>query len=159
MLIVVDPGKHTTKAITPNFNTFHFRTKMSDNTQEINVQGNSFDIVFEGHRYVMGEQAEEQSYDISKTNLPHKTATYVAVSKLIPNNSEIKLVINCPVSIYKYKPKREEYLSYIRNNGAFSIVVSGKKHHYDVADALVLPEDYGAVYRHPSFFKGKRVVD
>jgi len=157
VLVVVDPGKHTTKAIKGEDIT-HFRTKMSDNTQEFDVQGNSYDVVFDNCRYVIGEQAEEQSFDVSKTNLLHKLVTYVAITRLAENNSAINLVINCPVSIYKYKPKRDEYQGFIFNNGAFDIVVDGEEFHYNIADVLVLPEDYGVVYKYPSLFKGKRVA-
>lgn len=157
-LIVVDPGKHTTKAITKNDSIAYFRTKMSDNTQEIDVQGNSYDVVYEGNRYIVGEQAEEQSFDVSKTNLLHKLVTYVAISRLAENNSNIQLVINCPVSIYKYKPKREEYQGYIYNDGAFDITVDGEDFHYEFENVLVLPEDYGVVYKYPALFKGKRVA-
>ena len=157
-LIVVDPGKHTTKAITKNDSIAYFRTKMSDNTQEIEARGNSYSVIYEGNRYIVGEQAEEQSYDVSKTNLLHKLVTYVAITRLAENNSVIQLVINCPVSIYKYKLQREEYRKYIYNDGEFDITVDEEDFHYELDDVLVLPEDYGVVYKYPALFKAKRVA-
>jgi plasmid segregation protein ParM len=64
---------------------------MSDNTQEIEARGNSYSVIYEGNRYIVGEQAEEQSYDVSKTNLLHKLVTYVAITRLAENNSVIQL--------------------------------------------------------------------
>ena len=157
-LIVVDPGKHTTKAINKNDDIVYFRTKMSDNTQEIEARGNSYSVIYEGNRYIVGEQAEEQSYDVSKTNLLHKLVTYVAITRLAENNSVIQLVINCPVSIYKYKLQREEYRKYIYNDGEFDITVDEEDFHYELDDVLVLPEDYGVVYKYPALFKAKRVA-
>lgn len=158
ILVVVDPGKHTTKALNKKGDLVYFRTKLSDNTQEYEVRGNSYDVEFENYRYIVGEQAEEQSFDVSKTNMLHKLVTYVAISRLVENNSSINLVINCPVSIYKYKPKRDEYKNYIYNNGAFDITIDGADFHYEIEDVLVLPEDYGVVYKHPLLFKDKRVA-
>jgi len=157
-LIVVDPGKHTTKAVTKNDNIVYFRTKISDNTQEVDIQGNSYDVIYRGDRYIVGEQAEEQSFDVSKTNLLHKIVTYVAISRLAENNSMIQSVINCPVSIYKYKPQRDEYKEYIYNNGDFDVIIDGESYHYGFEDILVLPEDYGVVYKYPALFKDKRVA-
>lgn len=157
-LIVVDPGKHTTKAIRKDYNTVNFRTKISDNIQEIDIHGNSYGIVFEGNKYVVGEQAEEQSFDVNKTNLLHKLVTYTAITQLAKNNSVIQLVINCPVSIYKFKPQRDDYKEFIYNNGGFNIIVNNESYNYEFENILVLPEDYGVVHRHPSLFKDKRVA-
>ena len=52
-LIVVDPGKHTTKAITKNDSIAYFRTKMSDNTQEIEARGNSYSVIYEGKKRLL----------------------------------------------------------------------------------------------------------
>ena len=46
-LIVVDPGKHTTKALRRDSYAVDFRTKMFDNSQEVDVHGNSFSVEFE----------------------------------------------------------------------------------------------------------------
>ncbi len=161
-LVVVDPGKHTTKAMTKdsrgNASIAYFRTKMFDNTQEIDVQGNTYAIVYEGQNFIVGEQAEEQSYDVSKTNLLHKLVTYTAITRLAENNFIIQLVINCPVSIYKNKAQRDEYKSYIFNDGGFDIIVDFEEFHYDFENILVLPEDYGVVHMYPTLFKDKRVA-
>ncbi len=157
-LIVVDPGKHTTKAIRRDFNAVDFRTKMSDNTQEIDAQGNTYSVVFDNIKYLIGEQAEEQSFDVSKSVLLHKLVTYTAISQLADNNSIIQLVLNCPVSIYKYKPQRDEYKEYIYNDGAFDITINEEDCYYEFENILVLPEDYGVVYKHPALFKNKRVA-
>ena len=42
ILVVVDPGKHTTKALNKKGDLVYFRTKLSDNTQEYEVRGNSY---------------------------------------------------------------------------------------------------------------------
>lgn len=158
-LIVVDPGKHTNKAIILQDNKrVSFRTKYFDNTNELDVYGESYSVIYEGKKFIVGEQAEEQSYDVSKTNLLHKLVTYVAISQLAENNSTIRLVINCPVSIYKNKSLREEYKNFIFNRGQFDITVNRQQYHYNFENILVLPEDFGVVYKYPGLFKGKRVA-
>lgn len=163
-LIVVDPGKYATKAIKlqrqiiESFTTESFRTKMADNSNELDAHGDSYSIVYEGNKYIIGQQAEESNYDVSKTNLLHKLATYTAIAALAESGSIIQLVVNCPVSIYKNKTLRDEYRNYIYNNGSFTITVNGEECSYKFQNVLVLPEDYGVVAKHPSYFKGKRVA-
>jgi len=157
-LIVVDPGKHTTKAIRTDMNAVDFRTKMFDNTEEIDVHGNSYSVIYDGKKYIIGEQGDEQSYDVSKTNLLHKLVTYVAITELADNESIIQLVLNCPVTIYKNKELRDEYKNYIFNNGKFNITVNEIEYYYEFENILVLPEDYGVVHRYPHLFDDKRVI-
>jgi len=158
-LMVVDPGKHTTKAIMLQGNKrTSFRTKYFDNTNEIDAHGESYSVTYEGKKFIVGEQAEESSYDVSKTNLLHKLVAYVAITQLAENGSTIQLVINCPVSIYKNKSLRDDYKNYIFNRGHFDIVVDGEQYSYDFENILVLPEDYGVVYKYPNLFKRKRVA-
>ncbi len=156
-LVIVDPGKHTTKAIRKNLKRVHFRTKMSESIN-FDTQGNSFDVIFNNKNYLIGEQAEEQSYDVTKTSLLHKIVTYIAITQLVDNNSIIQLTITCPLSIYKNKTNRDKYKSYIFNDGRFDITVNDKTYHYVFDNVLVLPEDYGVVHNYPSLFRGKRVA-
>lgn len=157
-MVVIDPGKHTTKAMTLKSDICHFRTKMHDNAQEVDARGNTYDVVYDGKQYLIGEQAEEQSYDVTKTNLLHKLVTYTAITRLADDNSIIRLIINCPVSIYKNKQQRDEYKDYIYNSGQFKITVDGDDFSYEIENVLVLPEDYGAVHMYPYLFTGKRVA-
>lgn len=54
--------------------------------------------------------------------------------------------------------QREEYRKYIYNDGEFDITVDEEDFHYELDDVLVLPEDYGVVYKYPALFKAKRVA-
>lgn len=157
-LIVVDPGKHSTKALKSGGYSTYFRTKIFDNNMDIDAHGKSYAVTYEGKNYIVGEQAEETNYDVSKTNLLHKLVTYLAISQLAESGSTIQLVLNCPVSIYKNKILRDEYKQYIFNGGEFDITVSGKSYHYTFENILVLPEDLGVIYKYVNLFKQKRVA-
>jgi plasmid segregation protein ParM len=158
-LIVVDPGKYALKSILREGHLSEsFRMKMFENTMDMDIHGRSYSILYEGKKYIIGEQGEEKDYDVSKTGLLHKLATYTAISQLVSNDSIIQLVLTCPVSIYKNKALKDEYKNYIMNNGKVNIIVNDKDYHYDIENILVLPEDYGVVYIHDNLFRGKRVA-
>jgi plasmid segregation protein ParM len=160
-LIVVDPGKYALKSIAviqDRHLSVSFRSKMLENTMDIDVHGKSYGVIYEGKKYIIGEQGEEQNFDVSKTNLLHKLLTYVAITELIPNNSVIQLVLTCPVSIYKNKTLKDEYRNYILNDGGFDINVNNKAYHYEFENILIMPEDYGVVYMYPDYFRKKRTA-
>jgi len=161
ILTVVDPGKYALKSIAviqDRHLSESFRSKMLENTMDMEAQGKSYGVEYEGKKYIIGEQGEEQNYDVSKTNLLHKLLTYVAISQLSPNDSIIQLVLTCPVSIYKNKTLRDEYKNFIMNNGNFNININGKDYHYEFENILVMPEDYGTVYMYPDYFRKKRTA-
>lgn len=103
-IIAVDAGKHTTKALGKmaygnEIKKVNFRTKMYDMANgDIELQGKSYKVKFDGNEYIVGEQGENVDNSNTKTSILHKLATYIAVTQLIkPNeNSSVNMVIGCP---------------------------------------------------------------
>ena len=155
MLVSIDPGKYATKAVSSN-SRIYFPTRLSPNPI-IEPSGNSHIIIFDSDAYIIGEQAEQLCFEVSKTNLVHKLATYTAISKL-QEERRVQLVIGCPLSIYKNPYLKAEYKSFIMDRGDISIVIDGNQHSFFIENILVLPEGTGVVYVYPSFFKNRRVA-
>lgn len=163
-IITIDPGKFATKAVTGDINggkRISFRTKIFKLREgvDLDIQGNSYKVKFEGETYIIGDQGEEIDYSIDKANIHHKLATYTAISQLKGNNDKLSVVLGCPTSIYKNEKLRKEYKDYITNNGEpINININGINHSFRIENALVLPEGYGIVFLEPEMFKNKRVA-
>lgn len=164
VVISIDPGKYATKAIAggmENGKRVSFRTKtfkLGDGV-DLDIQGNSFKVNFEGETYVVGDQGEEIDYSVDKANLNHKLATYTAITQLIGNEKEVNLVLGCPTSIYKNEKLRKEYKKYLTNDGEIvDIDINGENYLFRINNALVLPEGYGIVFLEPEVFKNNRVA-
>jgi plasmid segregation protein ParM len=160
VLIAVDPGKYMTKGLSES-KRVSFRSKLMLNDMGIEPQGNSYAFEFDRKNYLVGDLAEEQNFDVSKTNIVHKLCTYVAISQLVPSGEAVQLVIGCPVSVYKNKDLREQYKEFILNQKYISLRFIDKRHYFIFDNILVLPEGSGVVYLYPNLFKNKRaaVVD
>jgi len=162
-VITVDPGKYATKSVTGkdgNGKRVCFRTKTFKLREgvDLDIQGNSFKIGYDGETYILGDQGEEVNYSVNKATINHKLATYTAITQLLDNNNSVKLVLGCPTSIYKNKEMREEYKNYILNGGLVDITVNNKNYRFDIENILILPEGYGIVFLEPEIFKNNRVA-
>lgn len=163
-VITVDPGKFATKAVTGEpggGKKLNFRTKVFKLREgtDLDIQGNSYKVEFEGNVYIVGDQGEEIDYSVDKANINHKLASYVAIAQLADGVKNVQLVLGCPTSIYKNEQRREEYKNYITNNGKdINITINGNKYSFSISNALVLPEGFGIVFLEPDLFKDNRVV-
>lgn len=155
MLISIDPGKYATKAMSKS-QRLTFRTKLSLDPN-IDITGNSYKVQFQNQAYIVGEMAEEQSYDVSKASIVHKLATYTAISQLAYDH-RIQLVLGCPLSIYKNPDQKSRYKDYIWDNHNVAITVNAAPYDFTIDNILILPESCGIVYLYPSLFKNKRVA-
>jgi len=156
MLVSVDPGKYATKAITQS-KRIYFPTRLSPNPT-MDPTGNTYHIQHQGNSYLLGEQAEQSSFDISKAEMVHKLATYTAITQLQEFDHHIQLVLGCPLNIYKNKELREAYKSYILDNRFIHLLINGISYAFYIENILVLPESAGIVYLSPTLFKNKRTA-
>lgn len=156
MIISVDPGKYATKAKS-QYKRIYFPTRLSMNPT-IDPTGNTYHIQFQDQTYLLGEQAEQVDFDISKATLVHKLATYTAITQLQEFDNHIQLVLGAPLNIYKNRELRDAYKAYIMSERFINIFVNGISYGFYLDQVLVLPEGAGIVYVVPNLFKGKRVA-
>lgn len=160
-IIAVDAGKHSTKAIMsdPNGNerVFTVRTKIEDYSSIIISKDNTYDIEYNGKRYILGNEASSSDYDTSKTKLAHKLAAYVAIAILLyPDNVDyciakdidrnVDLVTGCPISQFTNKETRNEYVDYLKEKN-IHIKINERNYGFSIDNVLVLPESIGVVIK------------
>lgn len=163
-VISVDAGKYATKALTGPADgagkRIDFRTKTFKLRKgiDLDAQGKSYKVKFEGNTYVIGEQGEEVDYSVDKATINHKLATYTAITQLLDEANNVQLVLGCPTSIYKNEDLRANYKNYILNGGLVDINVNNKDYSFNIENTLVLPEGFGIVFLEKELFKGNRVA-
>lgn len=156
MIISVDPGKYATKAMSAA-KRIYFPTRLLPNPT-MDPTGNTYHIQFQNQTYLLGEQAEQSDFDISKTSLLHKLSSYAAISQLQEFDHRIQLVLGCPLNIYKNKELREQYKNYILDERLIRLYINNITYSYYIENILVLPESAGIVYLIPTLFKNKRIA-
>lgn len=145
-----------------DLNRVIFRTNVHDLTEgSMDVEGNSFKVVYDNKEYIVGEIAQQNYIGSSKTNLIHKLSCYTAITKFLDPNTKgniIKIVLACPISILKMQELKEEYKNYIKGDGEINITVDGNEYNFIIDEIMIKAEDSGIVYTNPELFEGKDVL-
>lgn len=171
--ISVDSGKFMTKAVGiyegARFVVEPFSTRFYKflRSESLDAYGNdNYTVEFEGNGYIVGSQGNSLSYDLSKSAINHKLATYVAITQIlnhfgISRGAEINLVIGCPPAVYRSISARKDARDYIVGDGEVQISVDTNNYSFTIKNCLVFPEAAGVVYLYPELFRNKRtcVVD
>nr|WP_297704062.1 ParM/StbA family protein [uncultured Butyrivibrio sp.] len=161
--LAVDSGKYATKlALANNGVIIHqsIRTKMDEGVSKMDFskQSSTYEVEFEGERYLLGEQAETMSADTKKDQPMHKIATYVMIALNTGNGDHVNLAIGCPLSVYGNKTARNLYKEYIaKNNTTVNIRVDGRPRMFVIDKVYVYPESSGIIYLNSSKYANKTV--
>lgn len=167
IIAAIDAGKNTTKSIgnttSLDLKKNNFRTKLYDLANgDVDLEGNSYLITFDGKDYIIGDQGEEIDNSNTKTTLVHKLAIYTVISQLMGEydiDTSVSIVIGCPANIFKNKTLKEEYRQYIKGNGKVQITVNSKDYSFTIDRVVIKCEGSGIVYVKPELFKNiKRAV-
>jgi len=152
--IAIDCGKYMTKAScmtaanTGVIKEVTFRTKMEE-TARSEAQGNSYVVVYNNRRYLVGEQAEISSNHSTKSELIHRICTYTALHRLANTGEELIVCVGCPLTIYENASSREEYKNYLFPSKQIDIKVGDTSKHLNIRNVIVLPETSGPIYLEP----------
>lgn len=168
-IISLDVGKYETKAIgrcatdtAEDIKRVHFRTKLYNlENGYVDLEGNSYKIIYDKAEFIIGDQGETKSYETSKTNLLHKLAAYTAITQFLTSNTKnnkIYLTLACPISVLKVETAKEQYKNFIKDNGPIDIIVNGEKYNFEIVDITIKAEGSGLVYIEPEKFKNKTVL-
>jgi hypothetical protein len=149
MIIAVDAGKHTTKAMS-NERQFSMRTLMTENGSILN--SDALHVEINGNKYTLGDG--ESDFDVSKTKLVHKLCTYVSIARLMQVR-EIDLVTGCPITQFVNKEARQAHADYLR--GAVQMTINGERYSFMINSVMVLPETIGAVIANAAEYADKAV--
>lgn len=162
-IVAVDPGKFEIKAgvLTqkgPQTLSYPSRLYALKNNEHFDSQGESKFITYDGHQYIIGEQGVDVDMSLAKSTILHKIGVMAALSDVVEEGDNVRLVLGCPASIYKNKDTRKQYKDYITDAGMLTFQTAEKKFDITIASTLVLPEAGGTPFMFPEIFKNSRVA-
>lgn len=141
MIISVDTGKHMTKAISQERKSFCMRTKIDEQGLMLG-NGNTYEVMYEGVKYIVGDSAQSMDYDTTKTKTRHKICAAVAIAKLTQSHL-IDLVTGCPITQFINKEERKKHAAFL--NGPIKLKINNKPAEFNIETVTVLPESFGVV--------------
>jgi plasmid segregation protein ParM len=162
MKLGVDPGKYGTKGVTKDasghWQYFYVRSKIQRDPVSV-VGGQNYLINYKGEVHLIGEAAADYSLDTDKQSLQHKLCTYIAVSQLA-HEEPCQVVIGCPFNLFKNAEKREQYESYMKDDGLITFKVNEEDALINMESILAFPECGGIAYSEPEedFAETERAV-
>lgn len=163
MIMVVESGKADTKYKIGEIKG-KFSTKYSKNDKVIEgVDKNSYNMVYEGVLYKIGDNATEMDFEISKNKDIHKLCILNAICQFKPRGmTEIQLVTGTPVNMF-FTDEREKIVKNLKGNYNILCLKDGvnKIEQFKITKVLVVPETMGYIYNNYVECKDKlvRVID
>lgn len=148
--LAVDSGKYATKACIErnqgSISTMKFLTRMDEGKENLGDL-DSYSVLFEGKKYLVGRQATSWDPSRSKKSDIHRVSTYTAIGNLVANGDHVNIGIGCPLSIYMNPKSRKAYKEFIVPHGKqVSITINRKPTSFTIKRSFVFPESSGAVY-------------
>lgn len=159
--IAVDSGKARTKAIgivDGENKSFAFHTRIKDVPYE-KLETEDDVLTLNGSHTIMASQNGTVEHNVtSKASDTHVRSTYYAISKMIPNGSEIALAIGTPLSTFSNPKEMNRYRKVMLNYSkgeveddtikpayprTISFKVNGEQFEYTVKQLEVYPESTG----------------
>lgn len=150
----LDLGKHALKVVTGE-GRFSVRSKV-DETNETEVANETFLLGVNGKRYMIGDYATNEDYDVSKEKIHHKLLMYLGLAKFSNGLQDSGLIVGCPISLFLNRDKRESFRTYLLD-GAMSVEVNGARRSLNVRDIKIVPEGIGFLYKNPTLYRDKLV--
>ena len=146
----VDSGKYATKACTlrssGNIETLKFLTRMDAEKENLG-DAESYSVIYEGSKYLIGRQASSWDPNRTKKSEIHKISTYTAIGNLVGNGDHVNIGIGCPLSIYMNPASRKAYKEYLVPHGKqVNITINRKNTSFIIKRSFVFPESSGVIY-------------
>lgn len=167
ILIAIDSGKHSTKALCLRNEKKHstiFRTKVQEaKNVDIELISGSFNVHFQGKSFLVGNVVGEDkvSYEITKNTLDHRIAIYTAITQLLrkidlPQGASIQLAVNFPISLFRDRLLKDMYKYELSNNGELILLnVNNQLFSFRITKIMVINESIGPIYSRINEFRTK----
>lgn len=169
LILSIDPGKFLAKAVGVNTTDGviegkreSFRSKMYDlNDGDIELAGESYLVEFEGENLIIGEQGTvDGAEETNKATPLHRLCVYTAITKYIKpeDATDVYMVLSCPLNLLKSVEYKEEFKSFIMNEGKeIKIKVNNKSYVFSIKDITIKAEGSGILYLNKERFLNREV--
>ena len=134
-----------------------FQTKITENEEVIKgVDKNSYNIVYNGKLYKVGDTADRNSLEVSKDSDIHRICILASICKALPEyEQDVKLVTGTPANLF-FTDERDKIKEKL--TGKFELIFDGKRRTINIQKVLVVPETMGYIYSNFKEFKNQIVA-
>lgn len=170
IFISIDCGKSACKSIAKydgKSYTNVFRTKMMHASKiGVEIQLGSYHVDYNGNEYLLGDMISEDhsDFNLSKASILHKMSVYVAISHFLneidaPQNIDICLAVNVPITTYKNSLHKEQFKKMIENDNRYiNMLVNEKAFSFRLTDVTLAFEGMGEIYSQANEYKDKSTI-
>ena len=156
-IIGMDIGNENVQLMMTN-NKCIFKNKVDEGKSidtNLTVGKNTYNVEYEGIKYVIGDYAEQPSNRMEgKNSEKHLLACLTSLSTSVESGSTVKLVIGESLNAYFNKEHKDAIRS--RFIGEHIIKVNGKIYKFDIKDVHILPESIGhKLLNHTQYMNNK----
>ncbi len=116
-----------------------------------------YQVLFNGKKYLIGDDTLEYDFDISKEKEKHRIMMYFGIAQVVNNNDHVAIVTSCPVDIFLNKHLRKSYKDFLMENREIIITVGTATKKFYIDKMLVVCEGVGVAYLNPTMFLNKVV--
>lgn len=140
----MDIGNENVQVMLQNIKSM-FKNKIDEGKSidtNLTVGKNTYNVEYEGIKYVIGDYAEQPSNRMEgKNSKKHLLAGLTSLSTSVESGSDVKLVIGESLNAYFNKEHKKALRS--RFIGSHEIIVNGRAYKYNIKDVHILPESIG----------------
>lgn len=106
---------------------------------------------YEGENYVVGDENKSVNTNIllSKMDLTHKLALFVAIHQSVPNGARVELYVGLPIHSFYNADYRKEYIEFY-SDGEVALNVNNITKTFTITNVIAMPESVGHVFNYPT---------
>lgn len=164
-IISIDAGKYILKAVGENNKRFSARSKVDETDDEIigNENGTFIlevynSVLLGSKKYLIGQNANTEDYDLTKEKLHHKLLMYLGISKLIEQDgNDVGLIVAIPATMFFNRQVKDRYKDFLISDISPTVKVNGLKRSFTIKEIRIAPETMGYIYRKPSDYRDKLI--
>lgn len=152
-ILGIDMGKDNLKS----FDGKKSFTCISTFAEGVDKLDSGFQIIHNGHKYLVGDLTLGYDIDISKEKEQFRTLMYLAIFKLADHGERVKVVVSCPVDVCLNRQAKRSYKEFLFKEKKIILTVDGETKTFFIDNLSVIAEGSGILYKHSEQYSNEIV--
>ncbi len=152
-ILGIDMGKDNLKS----FDGKKSFTCISTFAEGVDKLDSGFQIIHNGHKYLVGDLTLGYDIDISKEKEQFRTLMYLAIFKLVDHGERVKVVVSCPVDVCLNRQAKRSYKEFLFKEKKIILTVDGETKTFFIDNLSVIAEGSGILYKHSERYSNEIV--
>lgn len=142
-ILGIDMGKDNLKS----FDGKKSFTCISTFSEGVDKLDSGFQVLNNGHKYLVGDLTLGYDIDISKEKEQFRTLMYLAIFKLVNHGERVKVVVSCPVDVCLNRQAKRSYKEFLSKEKKIVLTVDGETKTFFIENLSVVAEGSGILYK------------